>query len=109
MDKKQFFIGKLKIKKLYLIIKILKIFILKNLISGLFDAKLLITSFSIIAYEVSYLSKYNLVVPKSEFNTNKIFKNLINLGFYKNLSNNLVYKNLNKYWNLKRKTLNYGE
>ena len=70
----------------------------------------MITSFSIIAYEVSYLSKYNLVITLNEkikLPKTKFFKNLINLGFYKNLSNNLVYKNLNKYWNLKRKTLNY--
>lgn len=113
-DKKTiFFIGKdfKDKKKLYLIIKDIKNFHIKKFdIRGLFDAKLLITSFSIIAYEVSYLSKYNLVITlnqKIKLPKTKFFKNLINLGFYKNLSNNLVYKNLNKYWNLKRKTLNY--
>ena len=70
----------------------------------------MITSFSIITYEISHLSKLNLVItlnktiklPKTKF-----LKNVINLGFYKNLSNNLIYKNLNKYWNLERKKLNY--
>tara|TARA_X000000950_G_scaffold288691_1_gene406781 strand:+ start:10301 stop:11260 length:960 start_codon:yes stop_codon:yes gene_type:complete len=113
-DKKTiFFIGKdfKDKKKLSFLIKDIKNFYIKKFdIKSLFESKLLITSFSIITYEISHLSKLNLVItlnktiklPKTKF-----LKNVINLGFYKNLSNNLIYKNLNKYWNLERKKLNY--
>ncbi len=108
-----FFIGKdfKDKKKLSSIIKNVKNFSIKKFnIRDLFNAKILITSFSIVAYEISHLSKLNLVITLNKtikIPRIKFLKNVINLGFYKNLNNNFIYENLNKYWNLKRKTLNY--
>lgn len=113
-DKKTiFFIGKdFKDKeKLLSTIKSIKNFYIKKFdIRSLLNAKILITSFSIIAYEISYFNKLNLVVTLNKsikLPNISLSKNFINLGFYKNLNNIFLQKNLKKYWHLKRKKISY--